>query len=74
MERNSELFSLLRNGSEWNSERLLPILFHGTESKHFSPLQNGSERNSENILLRGTAGIPPEQTNCSVYSVFRGII
>jgi hypothetical protein len=43
-------------------------------SEHFSPLQNGSERNSESFLFRGTAGIPPEQTNCSVYSVFRGII
>ncbi len=43
-------------------------------SEHFSPLLNGSERNYENILFRGTAGIPPEQTNCSVYSVFRGII
>jgi hypothetical protein len=43
-------------------------------SKHSSLLGNGSERNSESFLLRGTAGIPPEQTNCSVYSVFRGII
>jgi hypothetical protein len=43
-------------------------------SEHFFPLQNGSERNSKNILFRGTAGIPPEQTNCSVYSIFRGII
>jgi hypothetical protein len=34
----------------------------------------GSERNSESFLFRGTAGIPPEQTNCSVYSVFRRII
>jgi hypothetical protein len=25
-------------------------------------------------MFRGTAGIPLEQTNCSVYSVFRGII
>jgi len=43
-------------------------------SEHFSPLRNGSEGNSESFLFRGTAGIPPEQTNCSVYSVFRGII
>jgi hypothetical protein len=34
----------------------------------------GSERNSESFLFRGTAGIPPEQTNCSVYSVFRRIV
>jgi hypothetical protein len=25
----------------------------------------------ESFLFRGTAGITPEQTNCSVYSVFR---
>ncbi len=43
-------------------------------SEHFSPLRNGSEWNSENFLFRGTAGIPPEQTNCSVYSVFCGVI
>jgi hypothetical protein len=34
-ERNSELFSLPRNGSERNSERLLLILFHGTEFRAF---------------------------------------
>ncbi len=72
-ERNSELFSFPRNGSEWNSERLLQIFFHGTEFRAFSRLWNGSEQNSENFLFRGT-GIPPEETNCSVYSVFRGII
>jgi hypothetical protein len=43
-------------------------------SEHFSSLRNGSERNSENFPFRGTAGIPAEQTICSVYSVFRGII
>ena len=43
-------------------------------SEHFSPLRNGSKRNSESFLFRGTAGIPPEQSNCSVYSVFHGII
>jgi hypothetical protein len=31
MERNSELFSLLRNGSDRNSESLLHFLFHGSE-------------------------------------------
>jgi hypothetical protein len=40
-------------------------------SEHSSPLWNGSERNSESFLFRGTAGIPPKQTNRSVYSVFR---
>jgi hypothetical protein len=48
-------------------------LFHGTGFIAFSPLRNDSERNSESFLFCGTAGIPPEQTNCSVYSVFRGI-
>ncbi len=58
MERNSELLSLPWNGSERYSE-------------HFSPLRNGSKRNSENFLFRGTAGIPPEQTNCSIYFFVR---
>ncbi len=43
-------------------------------SEHFSLPGNGSERNSDSFLFRGTAGIPPEQTSCSVYFVFRGII
>ncbi len=43
-------------------------------SWHFFPLWNGSERNFESFLFRRTAGIPPEQINSSVYSVFRGII
>jgi hypothetical protein len=100
-ERNSELFSLPRNGSGQNSK--CSLLFCSTErnselflfrgmvengiprvsfyfrsmvqnSEHFSPLQKSSEWNSESFLFRGTAGIPPEQTNCSVYSVLRGII
>ncbi len=49
-------------------------LFQGREFGAFSPLRNGSEWNSESFLFRGTAGIPPEQTNYSVYSIFRGII
>ncbi len=87
-ERNSEHFSPLRNGSEQNSESFLfygmvqngnPRVFFYfcsmvQNSEHSSLLRNGSERNSESFLFRGTAGIPPEQTNCSVYSVFRGII
>jgi hypothetical protein len=46
----------------------------GTEFREFSVPRNGSERDSESFLFHGTAGIPPEQTNCSVYSVFRGQI
>jgi hypothetical protein len=72
-ERNSELISLPRNGSERNSESLL-LLMTVQNSEHFSPLRNGSERNSESFLFHGIAGIPPEQTKCSVLSVFRGII
>jgi hypothetical protein len=34
-ERNSELFSLPRNGSERNSESLILFLFHGTELRAF---------------------------------------
>jgi hypothetical protein len=86
-EWNTEHFSPLRNGSERNSES---FLFRGlvqkriprvcfdfcsvVESSEHSSLQNGSERNSESFLFRGTAGIPPEQTNCFVYSVLYGII
>jgi hypothetical protein len=32
-----------------------------------------NQRNSDNFLFCGTAGIPPEQTNCSVCFVFRSI-
>ena len=73
-ERNSKLVSLPLNGLEQNSKCLL--LFCSTErnSELFSLPRNGSERNSESFLFHGTAGIPPEQTNCSVYFVFRGII
>jgi hypothetical protein len=87
-ERNSEHFSPLRNDSERNSESFLfrgmvqkwipRVCFYFCSmiqnSKHFSPLRNGSEWNSESFLFRRTARILPEQTNCSVYSVFRGII
>jgi hypothetical protein len=80
-EQNSEHFSPLRNGSERNSKSFLfrrmvqnriprfCLYFCSMvqNSEHFSPL-----RNSESFLFHGTAGIPPEHTNCSVYSVFRG--
>ncbi len=65
----------------------LLFLFHGTEFQvvfsstvwfrtEFREFASFflSERNSVSFLFPGTAGIPPEQTNCSVYSVFRGII
>jgi hypothetical protein len=67
-------FPVSRNISEQNSENLLLFLFHGKEFPAFSSSRNSSERNSESFLFRGTAGIQLEQTNCSVYSVFRGII
>ncbi len=57
-----------------NSESL-PLFFSKEQnSEHFSLLRKGSERNSESFLFCGTAEIPTEQTNCSDYSVFRGII
>ncbi len=87
-DRNFEHFSPLRNGSERNSESFLfrgmvqngipRVYFYFCSmvqnSENSSPLRNGSERNSESFMFRGTAGIPPGQTNCSVFSVFRGII
>ncbi len=72
-ERNFEVFSLPQNGSERNSVRLLLTLLHRTEFQAFFSPAERFGRNSENFLFRGTAGIPPEQTNCFVYSVFRGI-
>jgi hypothetical protein len=71
-ERNSEHFSHPRNGSELNSEGLLLFLSHCTEFQAF--FSAGSEWNSQSFLFRGTAGIPPEQSNFSVLSVFHGII
>jgi hypothetical protein len=69
------LFSLPRNGSVRNSDCLHLILFYGKEFRaFFSSVERFAERNSEDFLFRGTAGIPPKQTNSSVYSVFRGII
>ncbi len=66
-EWNSELFSLLRIGSEWSSESLLPLCSRVRNSKHFSLLRNDSERNSEVFCLA-------EQNICFVCSVFCGII
>ncbi len=63
----------VRNGFQ----RVCFFLLHCTvvhNSEHFSLPRNGSERNSENFLFRETGRIPPEQTNCSLYSDFRGII
>jgi hypothetical protein len=67
MERNSELFSLLWNGSEWNSESLLLFLFHGTEFRAFlsSAERFGTEvrefsvpRNSRNSAGTNQFSIP----------------
>jgi hypothetical protein len=58
----------------WN--RIPSVFFYfcstARNSELFSLLWNGSERNSESFLFRGTARIPPEPSNCSVNSVFRG--
>jgi hypothetical protein len=73
-ERNSELFSLPRKGSERNSESKLLLLFHGTEFRVVFSSAEGFGTEFRRFLFRGTAGIPSEISICSVYSVFRGII
>jgi hypothetical protein len=73
-ERNSELFSLPRKGSERNSESMLLFLFHGTEFRVVLSSAEGFGTEFRRFLFRGTAGIPSEISICSVYSVFRGII
>ncbi len=66
MERNFDLFSLPWNGSEQNSKSLLLFLFHGTEFRAFF----SSAELFRSFMFRVTAVTPPEQTNCSLYSVF----
>jgi hypothetical protein len=73
-ERNSELFSLPRKDSEWNSASMLLFLFHGTEFRVVFSSAEGIGTEFREFLFRGTAGIPSEITYCSVNSVFRGII
>jgi hypothetical protein len=58
-EWNYELISLPQKGSKQNSE----FASIGKEFRAFF----------SSALFRGTAGIPPEQTNCSAYSNFRSI-
>ncbi len=74
MERNSELFSLPRKGSERNSASMLLFLFHGTEFRVVFSSSEGFGTEFPEFLFRGTAGIPSEITICSVNSVFRRII
>ncbi len=88
LERNSEsllLFFVPRNGiphcflfRQMVQNRIPRVCFYFYYTKqnfeHFSPLRNCSERNYVSFLFCRTAGILPEQTNCSVFSVFRGII
>jgi hypothetical protein len=73
-ERNSELYSLPEKGSEQNYGSLLLFLFHGTEFRVIFSSAEGFGTEFRVFLFRGTTGIPPEITICSVYSVFRGII
>ncbi len=73
-ERNSELFSLPRKGSEQISESMFLFLFHGTEFRVVFSSAEGFGTEFRRFLFRGTAGIPSEISNCSVYSVFHGII
>jgi hypothetical protein len=74
--RNGMLSWFLFRWMVWNRIPSVCFYFCSTDpnSELFSLPRNGSERNSESFLFRGTAAIPPEETNCSVYSVFRGII
>ncbi len=73
-ERNSELFSLPLKGSEWNSEGSLLFLVFGTEFRVVFSSAEGFGTEFREFLFRGTVGIPSEIINCSVNSVFRGII
>jgi hypothetical protein len=74
MERNSELYSLPQKVSEQNNGILLLFLFYGTEFRVVFSSAEGFGTEFRDFLFRGTTGIPPEITICSVYSVFRGII
>jgi hypothetical protein len=73
-ERNSELSSLPRKGSERNSENLHLFWFHGTEFRVVFSSAEGFGTEFRDFLFRGRTGIPSEITICSDYSVFRGII
>ncbi len=73
-ERNSELCSLPQKGSEQNNGILLLFLFYETEFRVVFSSAEGLGTEFRDFLFRGTTGIPPEITICSVYSVFRGII
>jgi hypothetical protein len=75
MERNSELYSLLQKGSEHIFlGSLLLFSFNGTEFRVVFSSAEGFGTEFRECLFRGTTGIPSEITNCSAYSVFRGII
>ncbi len=72
--RIPSIFLLCRTVRNW-----IPRIFCSVEQPEFRRNKPVVPRNSQNsagtnLLFRGTAGIPPEQTCCSVYSVFRGII
>ncbi len=72
--RQSEHFSLTRFGSAGIPKVCFYFCSTVRNSEHFSLPRNGSERNSDGLLFPGIAGIQPEQTSCSVCSVFHGII
>jgi hypothetical protein len=71
-------FRVVFSSAEWVQNGIPRVFFclcsMLQNSEHFSPLRKGSEQNSESFLFRGTHRILSEQTNCSVYSVFRRII
>jgi hypothetical protein len=68
-------FSVPWNGSERNSKSLLLILFHGTEFRaFFSSVEWFGMEFQEFSVLRNSRNSAGTNPNCSVYSVFRGII
>ncbi len=69
-------FHVVFSSRKWFRTEFQVFAFCSTKwnSELFSHLWNGSERNSESFLFHRTAGIPPEQINCSFYYIFCGII
>ncbi len=75
---------LSETASERNSKSLLLFLLHRMEFrvvfsssekfKKFASIGKEFRAFFSSALFHGTAGIPPEQTNCSAYSNFRRII
>jgi hypothetical protein len=72
--RNGIPNCILFRGMVQTEFREFASMFYDKEFRAFFSSGNCSERNSESFLFHGTAGIPLEQTNSSVYSDFHRII